>query len=236
MTEKSHPLHDPFRLISNPLLTPPFLPPLPLLTFLSSPTLLLSSSYPPLPLPPLFPPNRTSAWCISLQPGHILKPLTFEPHTEIASLNNPKPNAACTTHVDPTYPFCVPSTRDTTTLDFYHILLNVTHSAAKPQIFTVLTTQVLHLLNASFQPTLSTQFFNTPSQPILSNHPLTPHPPTLLPTHPPPQECGQFMAKYNDAEPLGHMVASVYRSWAFVQKDTIQEFKSDDGVPYWYHR
>jgi hypothetical protein len=27
-----------------------------------------------------------------------------------------------------------------------------------------------------------------------------------------------------------------YRSWAFTQRDTIQEFATDDGVPYWYHR
>jgi hypothetical protein len=29
---------------------------------------------------------------------------------------------------------------------------------------------------------------------------------------------------------------AVYRSWAFVQKSVIQEFKTDDGISYWYHR
>ena len=35
---------------------------------------------------------------------------------------------------------------------------------------------------------------------------------------------------------MGHVVIAVYRSWAFVQRETIQEFKTDDGVSYWYHR
>ena len=133
---------------------------------------------------------RTAAWCISLQPGDGRNPHAFIPHVEVASFNTPKPNISNTTHVNPTYPFCVPSTRDTTTLDFYHVLLNVNFSGAKPQIFTVLSTQ----------------------------------------------ECGKFMKKCRDDEPLGAMVASVYRSWAFVQKDTIQEFKTDDGIAYWYQR
>lgn len=29
---------------------------------------------------------------------------------------------------------------------------------------------------------------------------------------------------------------SVYRSWAFTQRDIYEEFRSDDGVPSWYHR
>ena len=30
------------------------------------------------------------------------------------------------------------------------------------------------------------------------------------------------MAKYDSTHPLGPLMAAVYRSWAFVQKDTIQ--------------
>ena len=30
------------------------------------------------------------------------------------------------------------------------------------------------------------------------------------------------MAKYDSTQPLGPLMAAVYRSWAFVQKDTIQ--------------
>ena len=44
------------------------------------------------------------------------------------------------------------------------------------------------------------------------------------------------MAKYRDDPPLGQMMAVVYWSWSFTQKDTIQEFKTDDGLPYWYPR
>jgi hypothetical protein len=119
---------------------------------------------------------RTGAWCPSLLPGDAVIPFSFVPGLEVATFNTPKPNVANTTHADLTYPFCTPSTRDTTTLDFYHLLLNVTFSANKAQIFTVLSTQ----------------------------------------------ECGKFMAKYDAMQPLGPLMAAVYRSWAFVQKDPIQ--------------
>ena len=36
--------------------------------------------------------------------------------------------------------------------------------------------------------------------------------------------------------PMGSLLVSVYRSWAFTQRDIYEEFRSDDGVPYWYHR
>ena len=35
---------------------------------------------------------------------------------------------------------------------------------------------------------------------------------------------------------MGSLLVSVYRSWAFTQRDIYEEFSSDDGVPYWYHR
>ena len=44
------------------------------------------------------------------------------------------------------------------------------------------------------------------------------------------------MKECRDDLPMGHLVVSVYRSWAFTQKDTIEEFKTDEGIPYWYHR
>jgi hypothetical protein len=50
------------------------------------------------------------------------------------------------------------------------------------------------------------------------------------------QEPGPFMKDGNPDAPLGHLVVAVYRSWAFKQKDTIEHFKTDDGVDYWYHR
>jgi hypothetical protein len=50
------------------------------------------------------------------------------------------------------------------------------------------------------------------------------------------QDPGKFLQQARDDLPLGSLLVSVYRSWAFTQKDTIVEFKSDDGIPYWYHR
>jgi len=50
-------------------------------------------------------------------------------------------NDSMTTRVDLDYPFCEPSSRDNTTLDFYHLLLLGTCSPNKPQVFTVMTTQ-----------------------------------------------------------------------------------------------
>ena len=95
-----------------------------------------------------------------------------------------------TTHADDTYPFCEPSSRDNSTLDFYHLLLTGVYSLSKAQVFTVLTCQ----------------------------------------------EQGKFLKDYRRDLPMGRVVIAVYRSWAFVQRETIQEFKTDDGVSYWYHR
>ncbi|RYY69648.1 hypothetical protein EON63_23465 [archaeon] len=47
---------------------------------------------------------------------------------------------------------------------------------------------------------------------------------------------GHFQRAYRLDQPMGHLVVSVYRSWAYRQRDTIQEFRTDDGVSYWYHR
>lgn len=131
---------------------------------------------------------RTSAWTYHLYPLENTDALVFTPGPEVVSLNGTGANRSQTTHADFTYPFCEPSTKDNSTLDFYHLLLTGYISANKAQVFTALTCQ----------------------------------------------EPGQFQKACQDG-PMGHMVVSVYRSWAFTQKDTIQEFKTDDGIPYWYH-
>ncbi|RYY69649.1 hypothetical protein EON63_23470 [archaeon] len=59
----------------------------------------------------------------------------------MASLNTPQANVSCTTHANESYPFCEPSTRDNSTLDFYHLLLFSVCSVAKAQVFTALTVQ-----------------------------------------------------------------------------------------------
>ena len=133
---------------------------------------------------------RTTTWTKHIEVIIETDPTAFIPSEEIVSLNNPGFNNSRTTHADLSYPFCEPSTRDNSTLDFFHLLLTGAMSAAKTQVFTALTVQ----------------------------------------------EPGLFLKGSRADLPLGHLVVSVYRSWAFTQKDTIEEFKTDDGVSYWYHR
>lgn len=133
---------------------------------------------------------RTTTWSPMLLTDMNIDPQVFVPGQGVVSLNTPKANTSSTTHADYTYPFCEPSTRDNSTLDFYHLLLTGVVSLAKAQIFTALSIQ----------------------------------------------EPGDFQKGYRTDLPMGHLVVSVYRSWGFTQQDTIQEFKTDDGVSYWYHR
>lgn len=131
---------------------------------------------------------RTSAWTYHLYPLESTEAIVFTPGPEVVSLNGTGANRSITTHADTTYPFCEPSTKDNSTLDFYHLLLTGYISANKAQVFTALTVQ----------------------------------------------EPGLFQKECKDG-PMGHMVVTVYRSWAFCQKDSIQEYKTDDGISYWYH-
>ena len=133
---------------------------------------------------------RTTTWAPCLLTQSETDPQTFIPGHSVVSLNTPKANISFTTHADETYPFCEPSTRDNSTLDFYHLLLTGVVSISQPQVFTALTCQ----------------------------------------------EPGKFLKDYRTDLPMGHLVVAVYRSWAFTQRETIQEFKTDDGVSYWYHR
>ncbi|CAM9728849.1 unnamed protein product [Hapterophycus canaliculatus] len=36
--------------------------------------------------------------------------------------------------------------------------------------------------------------------------------------------------------PMGHCIGIVYRSWAFLQRQILEEFETDDGVSYWFDR
>ena len=114
----------------------------------------------------------------------------FEPSADVATPNLPAANQTVTTHVDHTYPFCEPSNRNNTTLDFYHLLLFGTCAPNKEQVFTNFGTQ----------------------------------------------ECGEFMRETDIDRPMGHCLSHVYRSWAFVQRQMIEEFVTDDGLPYWFDR
>lgn len=115
---------------------------------------------------------------------------SFTPSTEIAAPNMPAANTTTTTHVDHSYPFCEPSSRNNTTLDFYHLLLVDHCSPNKEQVFTNLGVQ----------------------------------------------QCGQFMHGCDRAAPMGQFVSLIYRSWGFVQRNHYEEFRTDDGIAYWYNR
>jgi len=40
---------------------------------------------------------------------------------------------------------------------------------------------------------------------------------------------GDYLRHCNKDKPLGAVVTAVYRSWAFKQKDPVEEFLTDDG-------
>ena len=115
---------------------------------------------------------------------------TFLPSDDIAEPNKTGANQTNTTRVDSSYPFCEPSSRNNTTLDFYHLLLVDHCSPNKEQIFTNLGVQ----------------------------------------------QCGEFMHRADPARPLGQFVSLIYRSWAFVQRSLFEEYRTDDGIAYWYNR
>ncbi|GMH87477.1 hypothetical protein TrVE_jg11590 [Triparma verrucosa] len=133
---------------------------------------------------------RTAVFCMAPIFDSTTNPDTFLPSHDVATLNLPSANRTVTTHADRNYPFCEPTNRDNTTLDFYHLLLLGVCSPSKEQVFTNLGVQ----------------------------------------------EPGDFMRGCDSSRPLGHCVAVIYRSWAFLQKAPIEEFLTDDGVPYWYDR
>ncbi|CAN0311297.1 unnamed protein product, partial [Laminaria digitata] len=58
----------------------------------------------------------------------------FTPSEEVVTPNLCSANRTVTTHADRSYPFCEPSNRSNTTLDFYHLLLTATCSPNKEQV------------------------------------------------------------------------------------------------------
>ena len=49
------------------------------------------------------------------------------------------------------------------------------------------------------------------------------------------QEPGQFNMKNDMKGKLGHLIMNVYRSFGYFQLNDIEEFKTPDGIPYWYN-
>eukprot|EP00937_MAST-01D_sp_MAST-1D-sp2_P000692 g692.t1 len=116
--------------------------------------------------------------------------LAFTPSVDVATPNLPSANRSETTHADRHYPFCEPSNRDNTTLDFFHLLLAGKSTRNQGQVFTTLGWQ----------------------------------------------DPGLFGVKCDLEAPMGPCNCIVYRSWAFHQESPVEEFVTDDGLPYWYDR
>lgn len=57
----------------------------------------------------------------------------FLPSEDVVTSNLCSANHTVTTNVDRSYPFCEPSNRSNTTLDFYHLMLTATCSPNKEQ-------------------------------------------------------------------------------------------------------
>ncbi|CAB1102996.1 unnamed protein product [Ectocarpus sp. CCAP 1310/34] len=93
-------------------------------------------------LPTLDPTGMRSRWADNYgmhgyeytppSPPHMLCP-AFTPSEEVVTPNLCSANRTVTTHADRSYPFCEPSNRSNTTLDFYHLLLTATCSPNKEQ-------------------------------------------------------------------------------------------------------
>ncbi|KAE9091866.1 hypothetical protein PF010_g18021 [Phytophthora fragariae] len=112
------------------------------------------------------------------------------PSSGVLAPNMASLNATVTTQVDRTYPFCVPTTRENTPVEFIHLLWIGQSSRNQPQAFTTLGRQ---------QP-------------------------------------GDFMKNSNPDGALGFCSSVVYRSWAYMQNSSYDEFVTEDGVAYWYDR
>ena len=84
---------------------------------------------------------RTYAWCQALAVHRKVEARAFAPGDGVVSLNNPGANTSRVTHSDLSYPFCEPSSRTNSTLDFYTLLLTHWLSPNKAQVFTATTIQ-----------------------------------------------------------------------------------------------
>ncbi|KAF1318013.1 Acyl-coa-binding protein, partial [Globisporangium splendens] len=66
-----------------------------------------------------------------------------QPNSDVLSPNTPSMTPTMTTKVDRTYPFCIPTTKETTPIEFIHLLWIGQSSRDQPQVFTILGAQQL---------------------------------------------------------------------------------------------
>lgn len=132
----------------------------------------------------------------------------------VATLNRATSNPTVTSHADLNYPFCEPSSRASSTMDYYHLLLTGVCTPNKSQVgredaalSPAPKSPPLALTRAGCAALLLLQVFTTFGM----------------------QLPGQYLRHGDMSLPLGPIVTAVYRSWAFKQKATVEEFVTDDG-------
>lgn len=76
--------------------------------------------------------------CLTNLSFHVLI-LSFQ---EVTTLNKARSNDRVTSNADLDYPFCEPSSRPSTTMDYYHLLLTGVCTPNKPQVFTAIGMQL----------------------------------------------------------------------------------------------
>uniref|UniRef100_K3WBG7 WW domain-containing protein n=1 Tax=Globisporangium ultimum (strain ATCC 200006 / CBS 805.95 / DAOM BR144) TaxID=431595 RepID=K3WBG7_GLOUD len=64
-----------------------------------------------------------------------------QPNSDVLSPNTPSMTPTMTTKVDRTYPFCIPTTKENTPIEFIHLLWIGQSSRNQPQVFTMLGAQ-----------------------------------------------------------------------------------------------
>lgn len=114
----------------------------------------------------------------------------FVPSAEIAVPNSAGILGSMTTEAGIDYPFCVPSTRETSMLDNYNLLTSTDTTANSACCFTALGRQ----------------------------------------------DPGCFSMERHRSRDLGVLELRLYRSFAYFQLPHIEEYKTVDGLPYWYNK
>ena len=114
----------------------------------------------------------------------------FVPSAEIAVTNKADIMNPVTTAAGIDYPFCVPSTRETSMLDNYNLLTSTETTNNSACCFTALGRQ----------------------------------------------DPGHFSMENHRSKDLGVLELRLYRSFAYFQLPHIEEYKTVDGLPYWYDK
>ena len=119
-----------------------------------------------------------------------LDTVEFVPSSDIAIPNTPGISGAITTHAGIDYPFCIPTTRELSLLDHFHLLISYLCHGNSACCFTNLGRQ----------------------------------------------DPGMYLMHGYPNASLGSFEMRIYRSFAYYQTPHIEEYKTAEGVPYWYNK